>query len=248
LKNLFKIHSVTYVVLISVLFAGYFNYLLIIAFILIMHDLAHIFFIKLFKYKIDKIIILPFGSIINSNINLNSSSKKIFLISIAGVLAQTMLFPLMLFLYNSNILNHISYNIFLNYNKMILLFNLIPIIPLDGSKMLLCLFENIFPFKKALNLINFISILGIIIFIVYLSFNGLNSYLIVVFLMYKTIEEIKEHKYIFNKFLLTRHLSNPYGKKVKYVLKIKGIFKNRFNFINNENEIKVLNTYYNKKN
>jgi len=136
LKNIFKIHPLTYFILLTVLLAGYFNYFLIISFILIMHDLGHIILFKLFNYQINKITILPFGSIIDTNIKLNDKTMHIFLISIAGVLMQLMLYPIM-----SLFLNTLDHQIFFQYNTIILCFNLLPIIPLDGSKIMGCLFE-----------------------------------------------------------------------------------------------------------
>lgn len=243
MKNLFKIHPITYLILISVLLSGYFNYFLIISFILIIHDLGHILFIKLFNYKVYDITILPFGSNINSSVNQNSKTIHIFLISIAGIIMQLILYPIFYYL-NLYYINSISYNIFLNYNKLIILFNLLPIVPLDGSKILLTILENIFSYKRALKIINLTSIIMIIIFTLYLSFTGLNSYLIIIFLLYKTYEEIKNHNYVFNKFLLNRYLVDNKNKKIKYITKIKYIFKNRYNFINNQNEEKILLRLY----
>ena len=243
MKNLFKIHPITYLILISVLLSGYFNYFLIISFILIIHDLGHILYIKLFKYKVYDITILPFGSNINSSVNQNSKTIHIFLISIAGIIMQLILYPIFYYL-NLYYINSISYNIFLNYNKLIILFNLLPIVPLDGSKILLTILENIFSYKRALKIINLTSIIMIIIFTLYLSFTGLNSYLIIIFLLYKTYEEIKNHNYVFNKFLLNRYLVDNKNKKIKYITKIKYIFKNRYNFINNQNEEKILLRLY----
>ncbi len=243
MKNLFKIHPLTYLILVSVLLAGYFNYFLIITFILLIHDLGHILFLKYYKYKIYNITILPFGSIINASLNQNSKTSEALIISLAGIISQCLLYPIF-YILNLYYINDISYNIFLNYNKIILLFNLLPIIPLDGSKILLYLLENFISYKKTLKLINITSILMIIVFIIYLSFNGLNSYVIIIFLIYKTYEEIKDHKYIFNKFLLERYLSNNKYQKVRYIKKIKDIFKNRYNFINNQNEEKILKSHY----
>lgn len=243
MKNLFKIHPLTYLILVSVLLAGYFNYFLIITFILLIHDLGHILFLKYYKYKIYNITILPFGSIINASLNQNSKTSEALIISLAGIISQCLLYPIF-YILNLYYINDISYNIFLNYNKIILLFNLLPIIPLDGSKILLYLLENFISYKKSLKIINIISILMIIVFIIYLSFNGLNSYVIIIFLIYKTYEEIKDHKYIFNQFLLERYLSNNKYQKVRYIKKIKDIFKNRYNFINNQNEEKILKSHY----
>lgn len=243
MKNLFKIHPITYLILISILITGYYNYFLIISFILIIHDIGHITVLKVLKYNIKEIIILPFGAIIKSNINLTNNTLEIFLISIAGIIFQLFLYPFM-FLLNNFFINDISYNIFLNYNKIIILFNLLPIIPLDGSKILLCFLENYLSYKKALKILNGFSIIMIILFIIYLSYNGLNSYIIIIFLLYKTIEEIINHKYIFNKFLFERILNKNNNKRIKHIKHIKYLFKNKYNFINNKSEEKVIKTLF----
>lgn len=243
MKNLFKIHPITYLILISILLTGYYNYFLIISIILITHDIGHIIILKLFKYNIKEITILPFGAIIKSNVNLTNNTLEILLISIAGIIFQLFLYPLM-FLLNNYFINDISYNIFLNYNKIIILFNLLPIIPLDGSKILLCFLENYISYKKALKILNIFSIIMIIIFMIYISYNGMNSYIIIIFLLYNTIEEILNHKYIFNKFLFERILNKNNNKKTKHIKHIKYIFKNKYNFINNIAEEKVLKTIF----
>lgn len=225
------------------LLSGYFNYFLIIFFILLIHDLGHIITLKYFNYNVSSIIILPFGSILNSNLKQNSKSLEIFIISISGVLAQIMLYPIMHFL-NQIYISDLSYNIFLNYNKIILLFNLLPIIPLDGSKIMLSVLENFFSYKKTLKIINIISIITIILFSIYITLYSLNSFLIIMFLIYKTWFEIKNHKVLFNNFLLSRALSKNNNKKIKYIPNIKYIFKNKFNFINNTGENKVLKALY----
>ena len=123
MKNIFKINITTYLLLLSILLCGYFNYLLIISLILIIHDLGHIVFLKLFKIKINNITILPFGSIINSDLKLNTESYKTFIISIAGILFQLILSFIMNYLNTYGFVNDISINVFNYYNKLIIIFN-----------------------------------------------------------------------------------------------------------------------------
>ena len=240
MKNLFKIHWLTYLILISVLLAGYFNYFLIISIILFFHELGHIILIKLFGCQIKKIEILPFGCIINTNIGPNTNSIKILLISLGGVMAQLFLFLIM-----PNFLSSINYPIFMTYNSLLIWFNLLPIIPLDGSKILASIFESFISYKKAMIIQNIISSLAIIILIIYITFHALNVYLIISFLIYKTYEQIKNHTHLFNYFLLDRHLNKYNFKKIKHISLIKHIYKNRFNFIKGENEDRVLSSYFN---
>lgn len=239
MKTLFKVSPLTYIILLSALLCGYFNYVLIITTILFVHDFGHIIIMKINKINVYEINILPFGSTIKSDINYNIKSFKQLFISVAGVAAQGLLFFTFFLFYRIGIINDISYHIFLYYNKLIIIFNILPIIPLDGSKILLSLIENILPYKLSLKMVNVWSLIWIFLFI---SFNvkTFNLVLISVFLFLKTYEEILNHYLIFNKFLLERYLYSFDYKKIKYVKDIRHMYKNRFNIINYKSEDKLL--------
>ena len=136
-------------------------------------------------------------------------------------------------------MNDLTYQIFLTYNKLIILFNIMPVVPLDGSKVLGSILEMIIPYKLNLKLINIVSVFVIVVF---LSINGFNLSLIVIecFLVMETLKLIRNHNYIFNSFLLERYLYNIEHKRVKRVRSIKNIYKNYYNFINNIRERDVL--------
>lgn len=191
-------------------------------------------------YKIEKIEILPIGANIKTNMNLNSNSLHLFLVSISGIIMQIILFFLIIFLFKYNLVSNITYNIFFKYNLVLLLFNLLPIYPLDGLKALNSLLELFLSFRTSLILSYFLSIIFLFLFF-YVNYKyKLNNYLIIAFLLTKLILYIKEYKFILKKFLLERYLSFKNYKKVTYIKKIKDIRKNRYNFINQESERKVL--------
>ena len=225
------IHPLTIILALILFLCGRFNYFFIIASIIFIHDLGHLITMKIFKISVSKLIILPFGSIIESNIKLSEKTIIKFLISISGVIFQIILFIIANILFKYNLINAISLDIFI--------FNLLPIIPLDGSKILESLLESIIPFKIVIYIKCIISIIIIVIltFCLKLSLDLINILFISLF---KTYEELLNINIIYNKFLLERYLYKPNFKKVKYIKSIKQIYKNRINFINNSNEIKVL--------
>ena len=67
---------------------GYFKIYIILMFILIIHELGHIIASLYFKWKIDKIIILPFGCLIKYNELINRPIKEEFIIAIMGIIFQ----------------------------------------------------------------------------------------------------------------------------------------------------------------
>ena len=200
---------------------------------------------KLFNIKIISIEILLFGSIINTNIKYNLNSNKELLISISGIMMQLILYIIFNLLYKYNLINLITYNIFLNYNRIIILFNILPIIPLDGSKLLISFLERFFSFKISLIILNVISIITIIIFIFNNDIN-LNLILISSFLLLKTYINIFNHHFIYYKFLLERYLYKNNYHKIKMIDSINKLYKNKYNFINNESEDKILNKLFDK--
>lgn len=218
--------------ILSFLLCGYFKYLVIIALILLFHDLGHILVLKRLKYKVYKIEILPFGANIETNMGLNSSSKDIFLVSIAGVLMQIFLYFLFFLIYNFGYMSELFFNIFLKYNTLLIIFNLLPIYPLDGNKIISALLEFFVCFRLTLFFSVIISFLVLIIFGYCNYIFGFDCYPIVFFLLFKIISYIREYRYIWNKFFLERSFKDLEYKKIKNISNVKNIYKNRLNFIN----------------
>lgn len=237
--NKVKINYYTYYFLILCFLCGLIKNVLILFMIVIIHEIGHVTMAKLFKYKIEKIEIFPFGGITTINKLINSSILKDILIAISGVLFQytTVLLITNIYDFMSNTLEIINY-----YNKTILIFNLLPIIPLDGSKIVEALFNKIFSYKISYYLTIIISIIFILLFINYNVLFSLNNYLIVGILIYNTFKYYKDFKYMFNKFLLERIMYDlPYKKIVNNTKNIKELKKERLHYF------KTNNKYINEK-
>lgn len=237
------IHFLTYILVLLVILCGRFNYFIIISFIIIFHDLGHILVMLFFNIKINKLIVLPFGSIIDSDIKYNEKSYIKLLIAIAGIFNQFLLFILFYYLLRFNIISYLSYSIFLKYNMYIIVFNLLPIYPLDGLKIVSSLLECVIPYKVHLYVIDVISLLSLIL-LIWLSNFSFDLLNVLFFLFYKTYEEFFNIKCIFYRFLLERYLYGNSYRYIRYVSSINYIYKNKYNFINNVSEDKVINKLF----
>lgn len=244
MKNILKINTYTYIFILLCMLCGFIKNILIIFFICIIHELGHIFFIKLFKYKIIKIEIYPFGGYTLIEKNINSNINKDIIISFGGVIFQTILL-ILLYLFK-NMFNIITYNLFIKYNLIIILFNLIPIIPLDGNRILNLIFDKIFSYTLSYKINGVVSILFLLLFIIYNYIYNIDNYLIISFLLYKMIMYIKEYKYCKNKFLLERIIYDiPYKKIDNHTNNINELkkevlhfFKNNDKYIKEQDKIK----------
>lgn len=213
IKIKFKINFFTYLFLIASFCAGLFKNSLLILSIVLFHELGHVFFMKRKEYPIHKIEIFPFGGITTVEKPVNTPIKTEIIIALGGVLFQLLLSIFFLILWKQDYIRENTYILFQNYNKIILIFNLLPIIPLDGSIIIHSILEYFFSYQKAYSIYLGISILTLIGFITFHTLNSLNNYMILTFLIYKLYEEYKERKLIQNKFYLERYLYElPYTK------------------------------------
>lgn len=213
MKNILKtleVPIVTYVFLLLSLLCGYFKNVIFIFFIILFHELGHVLAIHLFHYKIIKVELYPFGGITKIDKPINSSINKEILIASAGVFFQALLF-LFLFCFQ-NYLRPCDYELLQFYNLNIMLFNCIPIIPLDGSILMHALLEKFFSYEKALKYYQILSILFLCGFIL-LNIFFFENYFICVVLFWQFILLKKQEKYLIHRFYLERYLKYfPYQK------------------------------------
>ena len=206
--KIIKINLFTIYFLFILFISGYIKVGLIIFFIVIMHELGHIITIKLLKYKIIECTIYPFGGITKVEKDLNTPVNKEMLIAISGI-AMQIIWQIIVFLMP---LSEVTKNLFYKYNLSIMFFNILPIIPLDGSIIFKSILNKLFSFKNSYLIHIIVSFISIILYILFNYWYSLNNYFIIMLFIYKTIECIRNYKYIFNRFLLERYL-NKYNFK-----------------------------------
>lgn len=223
MKKIFKIDISFLLFILIICLSGYLNYAIIFLIIITSHELGHIIMIKILGYKITYIKIYPLGGIISTNININIPSIKLFLISISGILMQ-----IILGLFIPESIN--NYDVFSLLNKSLIIYNLLPIYPLDGYKIYLSLFESFITYFHILKIFYLLSFISIFILFYYTK-----SIITFIYLYYLNIFYLLNYKYYMHKFFLERYLYNIKYRKVKYVRSINNIFKTRYNYIKCDN-------------
>ena len=123
-------------------------------------------------------------------------------------------------------------------------FNFLPIIPLDGGKLLNLILDKIFPYKLSHKITLVISIIFSILFL--LLTKTLLSLTLTIFLIFNIYEEIKQKDYRFNKFLIERYLKKYKFKKIKIINKIDKIKRDKYHIINNKFEEDYLSKMFDK--
>lgn len=234
--NKIEFHYTYIIIAISFIFSGYFSNLLVFTSIIIVHELGHYTLAKLLNLNPQKIIIYPFGGITKLNHLINTKISKELIVSLSGIIFQSFYYLIILILYKNNIIRDYIYKLYTNYHFSILFFNILPIHPLDGSKILNLLLSKILPYKLTNKLNIIISILTIIILIKinYYKFNY-TLILILSIIINNLIKYYKNIKYIFNKFLLERYLYKITFNRIKKINKIDNMYKEKYHIIKQNN-------------
>lgn len=184
--------------------------------IIFIHELGHFLMAKYFKWNIDKIYLYPYGGYTKFNDDLNRPIYQEIFIMLAGPIMQIMYYLIII-----NFLRDSSIILFKSYHYTILFFNLLPIYPLDGGKLLNALINYYVPFKKSFHLIIIISFSIILLGISYFYISKINlslSFLLVIItVICKLTSEACKEKYYYNKFLLERYLNKYSFKKVRII-------------------------------
>lgn len=255
MKNIFpkiEFHYSFLIMALGLVLTGHFSNLVIFTSLIIIHEFGHVFIAMLFKYKIDNVIIYPYGGLTRFNTIINTNIHKDLCIAIFGIILQSIYFYIVYILYMNGIVREYIYNLFLLYHNSMLMFNLLPIIPLDGFKILNLILSKYFSFNLSNNLSVFFSLSTIIVFLFSDIFDKNYSVILVIGILMKNIYKFyNDISYIYNRFLLERYLYDINYKSKKIIDNENKMYKNKNHlFIKNGKivmEKEFLSSFFYKK-
>ena len=179
---------------------------------------------KLLNVETDAIYIYPLGGISKFNMPLNINVYKEFLILIMGPVFQNIAFMILIIIFN-------DYDLILKLHLGILIFNLLPIYPLDGGKVLNIIFTCFFQYKLSYKIGIFISYLVTIVILFSNKYLSINMLLTYVFLIVIIRREDCKINIKYNKFLVERYLNNYKFKKSKVVNNDNNFYRLKSNIV-----------------
>lgn len=208
IKNILKIPSKlvirfsTLITIIISLLIGRFRLLFLQYLIAFIHEIFHCIGALIFKLNINQIYFLPFGFYAEIDDLYNVKWYQELIIIILGPLSFFFSLILINYLFINNYISYLLYTEISKTNILILLFNLLPIYPLDGYRILKILLELLFPEKKTLRIMNIISLIATLLLTIY-AFNHYQIF-IISFLIISQINLFKNIKNIYRKFLISK--------------------------------------------
>ncbi|WP_079509902.1 M50 family metallopeptidase [Mesobacillus jeotgali] len=206
-------HPLLWVVIALAVATAHFIELMMVLLIIFVHEIGHGAAASFFSWRIKKIALLPFGGVAEMDEHGNRPLKEELIVVLAGPLQHIWLMGLSYLLFIAGVFPEKWHQLFMEYNIMILIFNLIPIWPLDGGKLMFILLSMNTSFQEAhLRTLN-VSIGILVIFaasLLAIAPLTLNVWVIIGFLAFSLYFEWKQRRFTFMRFLMERH----YGSKL----------------------------------
>lgn len=169
--------------------------------LILVHELGHFLTAISLGLETDKIYLYPYGGISVFHTKVNIPRKEEWLVLLMGPLFQIIFYLLVSLMLNNSYLQ----NTFSNYNLFLLCFNLLPIYPLDGGKILLLLISYFKSYKKSFYFSLSISYIILTLLVIYFSLSKSLFFVIVLLFLYSKIKKEKQlFPFVFQKFLIER--------------------------------------------
>ena len=172
---------------------------------------------------------------------LNFSILKEFIILVAGPIFQTLASFFLILIMPSN------KDLILAYHNGILFFNLLPIYPLDGGKIINLIFSLFFPFKLSLKYSIYISYFVLITILFIKKSFTINIVVILVLSLILITKEKRKINQLYNKFILERYLNNYNFKNSKMVNNINNFYRSRRHLVKENDNYYLEKDYLIKK-
>ncbi|MFE8696872.1 M50 family metallopeptidase [Cytobacillus sp. FJAT-53684] len=205
------IHPLLWVVAGLAIMTAHFIELSLFLLIIFVHEMGHVGAASFFSWRIKKVVLLPFGGVAEMEEHGNRPLKEEVIVILSGPLQHLWMMGLAYILFQLSLMSEGIFLLFIQYNLMILLFNLLPIWPLDGGKLIFLWMSLYHAFPDAHRKVMQISVGSITVFIMltlFLSPLNLNIWVVITFLLFSLYHEWKQSRYVFIRFLLERY----YGK------------------------------------
>jgi stage IV sporulation protein FB len=208
--TLYRFHPLFTLVMLFSALTGYLLEALTLFGIVFIHEMGHVAAAKGLGWKVREVQLLPFGGVAVVDELGTVPLHEELIVALAGPFQHAWLILLALLMKTVAPSNLEWWNYFIEVNLMIGLFNLLPVLPLDGGRVLQCLFGYIMSYHRTLWMTTWLSLTlsaFVISFAIYGLFTNrlpLNLLVIGLFLLISNWYSYRQLPFLFFRFLMSR--------------------------------------------
>lgn len=209
-----SLHPVFVLVMMLSVVTGRFIELLTLFAIVFIHELGHASCALLLGIRVTSIQMLPFGGVATIEDRGDLTARKEILISLAGPFQNVLMIAAAYAMNATGMWDGQFLDYFISSNLIIALFNLLPILPLDGGKIVQALLSIFLPYHRTLLVTYKISIMFSAMMLTYAflplmrgqEMVDLSVAMMGSFLLYANIVDYRNIPYRFVRFLMNRDI------------------------------------------
>ncbi|MCP3762595.1 site-2 protease family protein [Domibacillus sp. A3M-37] len=205
--NNVRIHPLTWLFGSAAAATGLFLEAICIGLILLIHELGHAGAAKAMGWRIQKVELLPFGGKLETDEHAGRPLLEEWLVVLAGPFMHVPMLAISFFFLKSGWMDAALYELFFELNAVIFLFNLLPVLPLDGGKMVQLILCAVHPYFIAYKQSIFLSF-AVLLFVMGAAVITLPFYLqLLLTVSYIAVQLLvmwKEREVMFIRFLTAR--------------------------------------------
>jgi len=205
-----RIHPLLWIVVTISALTGHLLELLVLFGVILIHELGHTAAASSLDWRMKEIRLLPFGGVLEVEESGNVPSWQEAIVVLAGPAQNALMIVIAMLCHHLGIWSEAWADYFIRVNAMIGLFNLLPILPLDGGKLLQIVLASRLPYYQTLHAMFIISMLNSALMIavslsIWQTYGiDLNLLMIGIFLFVSNWADYRNLSYIFLRFLMGR--------------------------------------------
>jgi len=205
-----RIHPLLWIVLVCSALTGHLIELLVLFGVVFIHEMGHASAAACFRWRVKEIRLLPFGGVAEMEEDGNIPAWQELLVVLAGPLQNAIMISVAFLCRAAGWWSASWTDYFMDVNLMIALFNLMPVYPLDGGRLIRIVLGLWWPYYRTLHVTTTVSLMLCAIMIAVslglwnASVPDLNLFMIGLYLLASNWSDYRHLSYTFIRFLMGR--------------------------------------------